>query len=261
LRTVASNGMAIDLKDIDPDGALATAASGDRGLSWAPGPSAPVVDLRDGAARPSPARQRRWDRILAGLRSRHRVEFRRTDGAAAAEALAAFNRLREERLRQLGRDFHDPPLPFLEAAVRKLAPSGRCALMEMSVDGTMVARDLYLLDGRTSMLWLRALDMSWSRYECGHLLLRESMARLAAEGYEALDLGRGGERYKFDAGAHERILLRARMEPGLQAAARGAAPQRLASTTGVTGLHPLLRGARNRRGTAPLGGGGGVEGP
>jgi CelD/BcsL family acetyltransferase involved in cellulose biosynthesis len=81
--------------------------------------------------------------------------------------------------------------------------------MEMLVDGGVAACDLYLLDGSVAMLWLRALSMSWLGYSCGHLLLQTSADQLAAEGYEALDLGRGAEPYKFRSGAHARVLLRA----------------------------------------------------
>jgi CelD/BcsL family acetyltransferase involved in cellulose biosynthesis len=83
--------------------------------------------------------------------------------------------------------------------------------MEMVVDETVVARDLYLVDGSVAMLWLRALDMRWLRHSCGNLLLRASVERLAACGYETLDLGRGDESYKCCFGAERRVLLRARL--------------------------------------------------
>ncbi len=59
------------------------------------------------------------------------------------------------------------------------------------------------------MLWLRALDMDWLAHSCGHLLLRAAVRQFATEGYQELDLGRGGEPYKFSFGARVRRLRNA----------------------------------------------------
>lgn len=202
-------GFAVRLEDLDPAGALANADSGRCLLRWKAGAVAPTIDLRDVAATPSRRQHRRWDRSLRQLRSTRRVEFRRREGPMVIDALDGFTRQRDTRLRALGRNLCTPPPELLEAAVRRLAGLGRCVFMEMLVDETIVSRDLYLVDGAVAMLWLRALDMGWLRYSCGHLLLRASAERFADEGYETLDLGRGGEPYKFGFGARERVLLTA----------------------------------------------------
>lgn len=200
------------LEDVDPAGAFAAVERpGDRAghLVWGAGSIAPVIDLHGSCARPSVRRLRRLDRSLKRLRAECRVEFALRRGASMVEALGEFTRQRDTRLRRLGRNLALPPGEFLDAAVRALAPLGHCAFMEMRVDGVAVARDLYLLDGKVAMLWLRALDMDWLAYSCGHLLLRAAVERFAADGYRALDLGRGAEPYKFSFGARDRQLFSA----------------------------------------------------
>jgi CelD/BcsL family acetyltransferase involved in cellulose biosynthesis len=206
LHDLAACGWSLELDDVDPYGTLALADTGV--LPWETASPAPVLDLHDAAATPSARRQRRLDRSLRRLRDLHTVEIRKVDRGGVLEALADFVAVREVRLRALDRDPQDPPISFLTAVVQRLAPSGRCAFMELAVDGHVVARDLYLLDGRVAMLWLRALDMEWLHASCGHLLLRESARSLAAEGFMELDLGRGAEPYKFSFGARPRSLRR-----------------------------------------------------
>lgn len=209
-----AEGWNIRLEDLDPAGTLVAAGcagDGHRSFALEPSLSAPVIDLRDSRARPSVRRLRRLDRSLKRLRAQGQVEFVLRSGAAMVEALEEFKCQRDIRLRRLGRDLALPPTEFLDAVVNRLAPLGRCAFMEMLVDGVAVARDLYLLDGAVAMLWLRALDMNWLAHSCGHLLLRKAIERFAAEGYGVLDLGRGDEPYKFHFGARERRLLNARL--------------------------------------------------
>jgi CelD/BcsL family acetyltransferase involved in cellulose biosynthesis len=213
LRMLVSNGCAMDIGDLDPEGALAHADRDRRMFDWDAASGAPTLALHDPNPSISARERRRLDRSLRALRAVHRVEFRRTDGEEMVTALGDFIRLRAARLRALGRNVADPPVTLLDAAVRRLAPLGRCAFMEMQLDGAVVARDLYLLDGTVAMLWLRALDLAWLRYSCGHLLLRATGDRLAAQGYDTLDFGRGDELYKFRFGGRERVLLRARLPP------------------------------------------------
>lgn len=204
----------VRLEDVDPEGALVRADRNIGVLAWAPHTGAPAIELA--AQRrfaPSRRRRKRWDRALRALRAERDVHFRLTRGEPMLRDVAEFVRVRDRRLVALGRDRHDPPVDLLHAALEALAPLGRCGFMEMLVDGVAVARDLYLLDRDVAMLWLRALDMRWVRFSCGHLLLRESLARLAGEGFEVLDLGRGDEPYKFTFGANPRQLLTGALDP------------------------------------------------
>jgi CelD/BcsL family acetyltransferase involved in cellulose biosynthesis len=211
LAKLAEEGWALELEDVDPEGSLAGADRHLRMLRWEKSWPAPTLHLSPGhAALVSPRRRRRWDKAMRGLNTRGKVEIRYVSGLAMLQELSDFIRVRAIRLRAKSRNLSDPPLELLEAAVRKLAPLGRCAFMSLLVDSAVVARDLYLLDDSVAMLWLRALDMNWLPYSCGHLLLRESASQLAAKGFRTLDLGRGGESYKFAFGAQERVLLTAR---------------------------------------------------
>lgn len=211
LLEISRRGWLIELEDLDPAGILATADRSRDMLRWEPSWAAPTLALDERHDSLVSSRLwRRWDRALQRLTSEHRVDVRLVAGSSLLDGFAEFVRVRDARLRAKGRNLHDPPAELLEAVVRRLAPLGRCAFMELSVDGTVVARDLYLLDGSIAMLWLRALDMGWLRYSCGHLLLRASAKRLAAEGFHTIDFGRGAEPYKFACGARERVLLTAR---------------------------------------------------
>jgi CelD/BcsL family acetyltransferase involved in cellulose biosynthesis len=201
----AGEGWRIHLSDLDPDGLLARRR--DSGLRWDEASAAPVVDLRRPSAGLSPPRRRRLARKLDRLREGHRVTFRCTSGDGMLDEMEAFISMRETRLRQLSRTLDDPPLDFLREAVRRLAPTGRCAFLELLVDDYTVARDLHLLDRGVAMLWLRALDMGWLRPPCGLLLLGESMRWLHSEGFTTLDFGRGNEPYKFEWGGQPRQLL------------------------------------------------------
>ena len=209
LQSLAADGFNVELEDLDPQGALAAADPDRRLLRWQPGSIAPTIDLCDDEPSISRKRQRDWDRLLRRLQATHRVEFHFRQGAATIAILPEFMLQRDARLRALRRNLSLSPPALTEAAIRALAPMGRCAIAEMNIDGMAVARDLYLLDDTVAMLWLRALDMGWLRHSCGHLLLRDSAEHLTETGYKTLDLGRGNEPYKFSLGAQERLLLNA----------------------------------------------------
>jgi CelD/BcsL family acetyltransferase involved in cellulose biosynthesis len=201
----------LDLDELDPDGALARADSGLEHLAWSRSDGAPAIDLRSAwELAASRHRRCRWDSEMRSLRRNHAVEPRWIERGDATAALPRFVRMREARLLAKGRPLDLPPIPLLEAAVARLAPAGRCALIELLIDGAPAATDLYLLDRPVAMAWLRALDSRWSKYSCGHLLLRETARELTASGYTVLDLGRGEEPYKYLFGARSRALLRAR---------------------------------------------------
>ena len=136
------------------------------------------------------------------------VELRRVEGAALRGELSTFLRLRTARRAIKGHD-DLPPTAFLKQAVNELAPSGHCILMELRVNGTPVAADLYLVDRPVALMWLRGLDPGWQRFPCGHLLLRASADAFAQAGFDTLDLGRGNEPYKEYFGAQKRVLLHA----------------------------------------------------
>src|SRR4051794_15189247 len=210
LGRLGDRGLAVLLEAVDPRGVLATVDRVHPALRWHAHEPAPVIDLEGGWTSPPTARRRwSWERSLAQLRKTHAVEFRRLEGDALLAAFPDFAALRDARLRFTGRPLDRPPMRFVEDAVARLAADSACVLMEMRIDGRPVASDLYLVDRPVAMMWLRGLDPAWRRHPCGHLLLRESVQAFAAEGFEALDLGRGEEPYKLAFGGERRVLLRA----------------------------------------------------
>lgn len=208
LAAMGTRGWDVTLDLIDPAGVLVAADREHGVVRWTPQEAAPVVDL--GAAWELAASNRRrsqWNRKLRRLNAERHVEVRWRTGAGVTAGLEQFLRVRSERLRATGRPQDLPPVEMIEAVVPELARDGRCALVELLLDGQMAAADLYLLDRPVALMWLRALAVEWRPYPCGHLLLRETARQLRAAGYTDLDLGCGGEPYKSVFGGSRRMLL------------------------------------------------------
>ena len=209
LARIVARGWSLSLDSVDPDGLLHRTAGDTDLLSWSSDECSPTMDLR-GPWRDAVSRSRRsqWDRRMRRLREAGPVELCRVEGDALCRELPTFLRLRT--VRRAVKGYEDlPPTPFLKQAVNELAPSGHCILMELRVNGTPVAADLYLIDQPVALMWLRGLDPQWQRFPCGHLLLSASADAFAQAGFDTLDLGRGDEPYKAYFGAHKRVLLRA----------------------------------------------------
>lgn len=210
LRELIDLGWSLELGLVDPHGALAAADRNLGLLRWEPDQCAPLIDLRgDWRGAPSAQRRQSWRRHRRRLEERHAVCFGWIEGPDVEAALPEFVKVRDGRLRLKGYPLDRPQIDLLYAVVPHLAGAGRCAFAELRVDGAMVARDLYLLEERVALMWLRALDVTWGTYPCGHLLLRWTAESLVSKGYEVLDLGCGAEPYKFALGARPRLLLRA----------------------------------------------------
>lgn len=211
---LARRGVMIELDDLDPAGAIA-AARRHAGTPLDTGDPAPTVDLGTGRLPASAGRHGEWDRMLRRLRERHAVAVRWQREEEAAGALGDLLALRSARFVASGRGHELPAIehgpsfePFLCAVAHRLAPTGRCAVASLVVDGRAVARDLYLLADRVAMLFLRGMHPDWMAYAPGHLLLRESARDLCDLGFRTLDLGRGDEPYKSVIGARPRSLGR-----------------------------------------------------
>lgn len=204
-------GRRVQLDAIDPDGALARNGHRARWLTWTDDVQAPVVELGpDWTGAFNPAWASQWRRRERRLRQAHDVRVEQLSADATAAAIEEFVALRRARLAARGWPLDRPPEDFLLRAVERLAPSERCALMELRIDGHLAASDLYQLAPPTAMLWLRVFDGDWSAMSPGSLLVRAAGELLRAAGYTTLDLGRGDESYKFDLGARPRMLLSAR---------------------------------------------------
>lgn len=204
-------GCHVELEALDPAGALAARAPHAPWLTWDQDVQAPLVELGpDWKRRFNPAWASQWERRERRLRQAHDVRIAKLSGGATVARLAEFVALRRARLTARGWPLDLPPEEVLVDVVQRLAPSGRCALIELRIGEQLVASDLYQLAPPVAMLWLRAFDGDWSSVSPGSLLVRAAGDLLNAEGYTALDLGRGDESYKFDLGARTRMLLSAR---------------------------------------------------
>ncbi|HEX5526850.1 MAG TPA: GNAT family N-acetyltransferase [Solirubrobacterales bacterium] len=207
LGAIARSGTTVQLEELDPEGALSSLGARIRSFTWSDAEAAPRIDLTgDWRMAASQRRRRRWAQELNRLRRDHRVEFRRVEGETMLEEFPGFIRLREARLRATGRSLDLVRWEFRKAVISGLAARRGCAFAEMSIDGQVVACDLYLTQRPVAMLWLRGLDPAWHRYSCGHLLLHATAEALAGDGYDLLDLGRGAEPYKFMFGGDRRVL-------------------------------------------------------
>ncbi len=201
-------GAVIHLEELDPLGTLATHKQDHQALEWSASAGAPKIDLRRSwTSIASPRLAKRVSTSMERLRAAHSVEIGWKRGESAVTALPTFISCREARLKAKGRPLDLPPLSLLEDVVGRMAPSGRCALIELRIDGDLAAADLYLLEPPVGMMWLRALERKWQKHLSGHLLLHTTVKLLGREGYEVLDLGRGEEPYKFEFGAEARLLL------------------------------------------------------
>lgn len=205
------NGRRVELRAIDPEGALAGNRHGAQWLRWADDVQAPLIDLGpDWTRRFNPAWASQWQKNERRLHRTHGVRVEKLSPDSTVAAMERFVVRRRARLTSRGWPLDQPPEDFLLRAVEQLAPSGRCALFELHVGDHVVASDLYQLARPVAMLWLRAFDSKWASVSPGNLLVRAVGDLLYADGYTTLDLGRGDERYKFDLGARPRMLLSAR---------------------------------------------------
>lgn len=215
LEALSANGAHIHLTDLDPDGHLVSVLRGSRVFRLSDAGDAPVIDLNTW-----PALSRNFDKNLRRcermLRAQHHVTFRWQRPDPAGSLLADLLRLRSARFRQTGAVSELPEIEsepgfrfFLQSVSTELGAQDRCGIATLCLDGIPVARDLYIADQRTAMLFLRGMNPQWHRYSCGHLLLKSTVTRLAKEGCTTLDLGRGDEAYKYRFGANSRRLVTA----------------------------------------------------
>src|SRR6266511_3552361 len=101
---------------------------------------------------------------------------------------------------------------FLAAAAAALAGAGYCLLIELAIDHTLAAADLYLTRARSALLYLRAFNIEAAEHSPGVMLAILGLKLLHARGYREVSLGRGGEAFKYHLGGQdvplERVVLR-----------------------------------------------------
>ncbi len=220
----ASGWTALELTPIRPDAALRVdgrlPSPAGASVETLPVQPAPELGLdedwevyRAGLAR----RYRRgWERTLARTLASHVVRVRPVEDPdqlpAAVERFVALRlsswaaRGRLDELVAVQRDDRFPP--FLASAAAALARSGHCLLVEMEIDQTLAAADLYFTRARSALLYLRAFNHDLAALSPGTSLALLGLKLLHTRGFRAISLGRGGEPFKYHLGARDVPLQR-----------------------------------------------------
>ncbi len=91
----------------------------------------------------------------------------------------------------------EPAPEFIRALCRTAARLGRLRLGLLTVDGAPAAAQLWLMSGRTAMIYKLAYDERFKDHSPGSILTREMMRHaLEADGAAEIDYGIGSEPYK-----------------------------------------------------------------
>jgi len=195
--------------------------------------SSPMVAIERGVPQPAPAlaMDAGWESYRLGLDRRHRRAWERSleralaahvvavetidDPGALHEAVERFEALRQASWAARGRvgdlvaGQRDPRFPsFLAAACARLAADGRCLLLDLRLDGELVAADLYLIQDQYALLYLRMFRPHASLTSPGMALALLGLRLLHARGVRAVSLGRGAESYKYRLGGRDILLER-----------------------------------------------------
>lgn len=97
--------------------------------------------------------------------------------------------------------------------IEVLARQGSARLLQLKVDGVVVAQDLHLGVPAMPLLYFRTYDRAFAAYSPGRALLDQCVVWAAGVGCEAIDLGRGGEQYKYDLGGDTSNVAEAIWQP------------------------------------------------
>ena len=137
-------------------------------------------------------------------RARRKLEaqggaFRLSEGERLEADLDAFARLHHARWS--GRGGSDAlnahvELMLLEAA-RELAPSGRLRLWMIDVDGRPISAQLFVAAGGEAAYWLGGFDEEFASLKPSLLALWDAVQDSFARGERRVDLGAGGQEYKY----------------------------------------------------------------
>lgn len=129
-----------------------------------------------------------------------RAVFRSSSTAAELERdLAEFRRLHESRWSWRGGSTSLVPGvdSMLVDAGRALLPEGRFRLASIEVDGHAISSLLFVSAGREVAYWNGGFDVAWERCKPSLVGLVEAVGAGLEAGAEHLDLGPGGQEYKY----------------------------------------------------------------
>jgi CelD/BcsL family acetyltransferase involved in cellulose biosynthesis len=160
--------------------------------------------------------RRGWERSLERALATNVVMIRPVEDPATIGAeLKRVETLRQANWAMRGRRDELVPVQrdprfadFLAEVATRLARHSRCLLVELHLDDTLVAADLYLGTGHQVLLYLRMFQPQPAMPNPGMLLALLGLRFLHARGVRVVSFGRGAERYKYRFGARDIYLDR-----------------------------------------------------
>jgi CelD/BcsL family acetyltransferase involved in cellulose biosynthesis len=198
------------------------AASWPRGRAWSHldwTTPAPTLDLRGTtyeawfASKSSNFRSqmRRYSRELEERRAVHRL-------AAEAERLdadlRAFSSLHHARWRDRGGSGAlDEPVEAMVAEVARILPPSRFRLWSTDVDGKTISAHLFLAAGGEVAYWLGGFDDAWAAQRPAMQTILAAIEHSFEQGDARVDLGAGGQQYKYRFADGEDVLRTVTLVP------------------------------------------------
>lgn len=197
--------------------------AGDRGAALSRGPGMPAPRLRlEGTS---------YEEWFAGLSRHRRSELRRRrrrlEEAGAAirlvsdvgeihAALADFSDLHHGRWKRRGGSgvLDRGVEAMLVRAADELVPSSRLRLWCIEVEGRPICSSLFLAAGGTLSYWLGGFDERWGQYGPAIETVRAALEHAWSVGDRLLDLGPGGQHYKYTFAEGEETLHSFDLVPG-----------------------------------------------
>jgi CelD/BcsL family acetyltransferase involved in cellulose biosynthesis len=125
--------------------------------------------------------------------------FRLSSEETVADDARELMRLHHARLTGRGGSslVADGLVEMLAAAGRELIPSGRFRLLCLEVDGKLASAQLFLAAGDVVSYWNGGFDDAYAEHSPSMLGLVQAIATAAERGERRLDLGAGGQDYKY----------------------------------------------------------------
>jgi CelD/BcsL family acetyltransferase involved in cellulose biosynthesis len=144
-------------------------------------------------------------------KNRRRLEragavLRRVDDAAAIEdGVRAFARLQRARLVSKGWPTLDRHVDeALKTAARRLAPEGRMWLWTAATDDELISVQICVRAGSAMSCWSTSFDEAWAACQPGIQTLHAAIEDAFHRGFALVDLGTGGDDYKYRFATDER---------------------------------------------------------
>ncbi len=107
-----------------------------------------------------------------------------------------------------GSYFRNPEnVTFLKAAVNEAFARKKGFSYEMEINGEVAAQVFGFVEGKMAYAERIGMDDRFMRYSPGWLLCNGFLTDLRNKGVEVCAMGSGGERYKYEMGAKEKVLM------------------------------------------------------